>query len=228
MDRRLVCLCAALLGGCAPGNPGLYIANVISLNDQCAADVSNDAISSGILDVSSTQVRYAVSLRMLNQLISLGEDGRDNPPMADPNLVSLREVEVELRDISGAPISVGVNPYVVPANGFVPSSAGMTIGEGIGAAEIIPPQVGAGLTGLGDATIVAVIRAVGVTAGDAELVSPEFHFPITLCDGCLYACQLDEEMMPECNPTCGPGQDFVHTSPAACGLSGDCSVGSGS
>ncbi|MCZ7678933.1 MAG: hypothetical protein M5U28_09340 [Sandaracinaceae bacterium] len=60
-------------------------------------------------------------------------------------------------------------------------------------------------------------------------MSPEFEWPIFICNGCLYACQLDEEGIPLCVPSCTPGQDTVTTTPGACmdpPVFGNCATGS--
>src|SRR5688500_15975093 len=99
MDRR-TWLCAALLVGCAPSNPGLIFAGVLAPSQDCGYDVSNATQSVGVLDVSTTTVSYFIGYRAVNQLIDLGETGDDNPPMANPNHLNMREIEVEVRDIS--------------------------------------------------------------------------------------------------------------------------------
>lgn len=225
MDRRTL-VCAALgLVGCAPGNPGLFVANAVAPDNACLYDSSNAALVAGTLDTTGPGT-YFIGLRYLNQLIDLGEDGTNDPPRADPNLINVREMEVELRGVDGSVLAGGA--YVVPATGFVDSAEGATLGEGVGGAEIIPPEVGAGFVGMGDTTIVAVLQAIGVTAGDAEVVSPEFHFPIHICTECLLGCMRDDAGVPLCIPACLPGQDTIFSSPALCGEMGSCVVAGGS
>lgn len=205
-------LSAALVLGCAPGNPGLVVMNVVAPNDQCNYDVSNPMLATGTYDLESG-APYVAYLRFGNQLINLGESGTSGPPRADPNVVVVQEIEVELRDAGGNLVSVGglPNPVTLPAGGgAIPSSDGTTFGEGIGAAELIPAAYGAALAGSADGTIIIVgVRAVGRTLGDAELVSNEFAYPVRLCTGCLLpACPVGAETQP-CAPACLPGQDQV-------------------
>ena len=209
-----------LLGACAPGNSGLIITGVVAPNDSCVLDISNPNVSLGVLDTATTpRVEYTLHPRLANQLINLGQSGTTGVPMADPNVMNLREAQVELRDVADQPLALpGLpNPYTVPASGFIPSSDGTTIGEGIGTIQIIPPIYGEAMRDLAGSRIVAVVQAIGVTAGNAEVISPPFHWPIELCSGCLFACVMDDEGVAQCMPSCFAGQDDLTISPAACG-----------
>lgn len=226
MIRRTTWWCCVVLalGGCAPGNPGLVIGGVLAPSDTCSYESSGTQLLAGTLDVAPAlagqPVSYSIVPIYFNQLINLGESGTSGPPMADPNVMFVQEAQVELRDFNGTPLAFGglPNPYRVPATGFIPSSDGTTAGEGIGAIEVIPQFYGAALAGAAvGSEIVVAVQAIGRTAGDAEVISPEFEWPIRVCNGCLYACQLDEEMMPLCVPSCTPGQDQLTITPGVCG-----------
>jgi len=163
---------------------------------------------------------YGAALRYGNQLVNLGNSGSSGPPRADPNVIQVQEVEVEIRDTAGATIDLGggPNPYTVPAGGgVVPSSDGSTTGEGLGTAQLIPPVYVAALEPFVDQDIVVSFRAIGTTLGGAEVVSSEFDYPIHLCTNCLFECATDDEGTPLCDASCTPGQDEVHITPAACG-----------
>lgn len=237
MVRRTWLLCAVLVAGCAPGDPGLLIGGALSPSDTCLYDTSGVQLLSGVLDVGPAftdppqPVRYLLQPLYFNQLLNLGQSGTSGPPRADPNLIYIQQAEVELRDFNGTPLATGEfpNPYRVPATGIVASSDGTTAGQGIGSIEIIPPFYGSFVAGAVGSQIIAAVRAIGRTAGDAEVVSPEFEWPIFICNGCLYACQLDEEGIPLCVPSCTPGQDTVTTTPGACmdpPVFGNCATGS--
>lgn len=222
------------LAGCAPGNPGMVIGGVLKPNDECIYETSNVRLLNGVLDVLPAEhgqpVTYWIRAVLFNQLLNLGQSGMDGPPMADPNVVTVVEAEVELRDINGVPLALGAlpNPYRVPATGFVPSSDGTSAGSGIGSAQIIPAIYGSALAGLGDATIVAAVQMIGRTAGDAEVITPALEWTIELCRGCLWACvTVDGEEL--CDPSCTPGQDEVVISPGVCReppIFANCAVGS--
>lgn len=211
-----------LLTGCAPGNPGLVILNVVAPDEQCVYDVGNPQQTGGVWDLSAG-TGYAVAVRYGNQLIDLGNSGTTGPPRANPNVIDVQEVEVEIRDTAGAPLGLGglPNPYTVPAGGgVIPSSDGSTAGEGVGSVQLIPPVYVDGLTGLEGGQIIVSFRAIGTTLGGAEVVSNEFDYPITLCNGCLFGCAMDDEGTAQCIPSCTPGQDTAHFTPAMCGVTG--------
>ena len=204
-------LLVLVMAGCAPGNPGLYIGNVIAANDQCEYDSGNAALLQGTLDVSVPGNVYSAGLVFNNQLLNLAQSGSSGyPVMANPNIIQVTSVEVELQDIGGAPIALsGGNPFSSPAGAIsVPSGDGATAGTAIGAVILIPAAYVPDLPASG--TIVAVVRAIGVTLGGAEVVSPEFGFPINLCSGCLVGCAVDADGAPICSPSCTPGQDTAH------------------
>ena len=227
--RHLVPVVLLALAGCAPGNPGLVIANVIAPDDQCIYSAMNAYIAVGKLDVSAPSEfttpgayeGYFVSLALSNQMISLANTGAAGFPIqAEPNQVTVDSVEVELRDIGGNPLALGdlPNPYLLPAgSSLVPPGDGMSPGIGqVGFFAIPPAYVGV----LGESgTIIVSMRAIGASAGGAELVTAEYNFPLDLCNGCLIlGCLRDSEGEPVCRPACFPGQDRAHIScDAACG-----------
>ncbi len=218
MVRRTWCVLAAALAlaGCAPGDPGLMVGGAVGPNETCVVDPANPRLTRGALDVAAARVSYTLYPAVFSQLINLSSRGA--PPRADPNVVNLSRAEVELRDSNGAPFLLGAlpNPFTVPATGFIPSSDGTAASVGLGAAQIIPPAYGEELRGIGEATIVASLRMIGVTAGGAELAASEFLWPIDICTGCLFACVRNDEEEALCQPSCLPGQDTLSITPSAC------------
>ncbi len=137
MSRRTWWLCAALmLGGCAPGNTGLIIAGVVAPGSYptCTYDSANSQYLDGVIDIASETVQYTMVPLFYNQLINLSNSGSSGPASADPNVMQVQSAQVELQDVTGATLSLpGLpNPFTVPATGFVPSSDGMTAGQGVG------------------------------------------------------------------------------------------------
>ncbi|MBZ0120912.1 MAG: hypothetical protein IT378_20100 [Sandaracinaceae bacterium] len=208
-----------LLAGCAPQDPGLLIRAALTSDDQCTYSESNPTLLSGALDTTSfTPIRYQMAALYANQLIDLGEPGANGPPRSDPNLITVTRARVEIRNADNVPLALpGVaNPYETAATGFVPSSDGTTLGQGIGVIEVIPGNVGEALRGLDGLTILASIQPIGSTAGGARVLGTELLWPIRLCAGCLLLCGRDSDSQPICRPTCNPGQDEAFYSPQVC------------
>lgn len=221
MGRRTWCWClVVVLAGCAPGNPGLLIGGALAPSDDCSYEASGATLHTGVLDVAPGRVSYTLNALVFNQLINLSNPtgGMGRPPMADPNVITIRQAQVELRDVQDNPIALGAaaNPYTVAAHGFVPSSDGSEAGAAIAVAEIIPPIIGESLRAHTNSQIIAAVRFLGVTAGGADVLTAEFAWPIELCSGCLFGCIVDDEGTSLCQPSCTPGQDGLTISPAAC------------
>ncbi|MGE0787112.1 MAG: hypothetical protein AB7S26_15670 [Sandaracinaceae bacterium] len=204
-------LLVVILVGCAPGNTGLVIGNIVAPDDQGAYTVGNPALTRGTYDVSYGR-GYFATFRVLNNLLDIGNDGTSGPPMANPNLIHVEQFYIETLDSTSAPTSIGglTSEYAVPANSIViPSSDGATAGEALATAEIFPTGYLEALRAAGDVTVVLSIQAVGRTSGDAVVISPEFTYPIDVCNGCLNVCARDEDGVQECRLSPTPGQDFV-------------------
>ncbi|AKF07630.1 hypothetical protein [Sandaracinus amylolyticus] len=216
------------LAGCAESNPGIEIEGVLAFSDaaMCTLDPGTDPtfLASPTLDTSPLfnairpgGIRYAASFQVVNRFLNLGRS--DFPIMADPNSFFVEEAEVSLEAIDGSPLDLGDLPtrFRVPASGYVPSAADATeYGRGAVTVEVIPSIYGDALQGR-TGTIVAQVQLTGTTSGDSTQTTAEFQMVVSLCDGCLFQCQLDEMSMPINVPSCRPGQDAVSAAAAACG-----------
>lgn len=200
--------------GCAPGNPGLFISNVVAPNDQCLYDTSNATFFRGFFDTAIENNSYEAVLVFNNQLLNLAQSGGSGfPVMADPNVINVHSLEIELRDGGGAALAITAPAFTVPVGGTaIPSGDGMTVGAGLGAVTLIPRGYAGELAGIAgtNGSIVVSMRAIGQTLGGAEVVSSEFYFPIHFCSGCLLTCLRDSDGEEICRPSCTPGQDSVH------------------
>lgn len=208
-------LALPVAGGCAPSNPGLVIDGVIPppSGGMCLYDASATVfLLSGVLDTLDVGApfgpRYVAYLRIANHLIN---NFRGTYPLrADPNVMTIIAADIEITNIDGSVTSFpGLpNPFRVAATGMVPSAASESAGLGVSAIEVLPAQYVAAGTAAGSlpdgARVIASIRVIGRTSGDAALQSGEFLFPIDVCMNCLYACATDAA---DAGSGCSPGQD---------------------
>ncbi len=203
--------------GCAPSNPGLVAEGVLTLDEMCTVTATNALLAQGTLDVSTgapatlrpNGITYTIAVRVGNQLINNGN--RIYPLMADPDRIIIDHMEVTLLDSSEATVGLAglPNPFLVPADGAVASTASMDPTLGIAAATVIPDSYGQALGAAFPAggPILVRVRVIGTTAGGATLTSGPVLFPINLCVGCLFQCAVDAMGAPINAPSCLPGQD---------------------
>ncbi len=203
--------------GCAPSNPGMVAEGVLTHDSSCLYTPTGAFLLEGTLDVATPAERlggitYFATFRVGNQLINNGN--RIYPLMADPNRIVFTHVEVTLLDLNETVI---VGPYLVPATGAVGSTSSMDPTIGLAAATIIPDNIGQSLAGFADGSVVvARCRVMGTTAGGSDLISGPVSFPITLCNGCLFQCGVDDMGNPISALTCTPGQDGISFVPSLC------------
>lgn len=196
---RLVPYALLTLGlGCAPSNTGLSIDGVMAspMGGMCTYDAtSNSFLGYGTLDALEVGAtfgpRYLAYIRVANHLINLFNERY--PLRADPNVMHLLAADVFITNIDGSTTSFGglPNPFRVAAGGTVLSAASESPGLGITSIEIIPAAYAAALApsvGPDGIRVIASIRVIGRTTGDAAVESAEYFFPIDVCLGCLYTC----------------------------------------
>lgn len=194
----LVALLAAV--GCAPSNPGIDIEGLAVGSDACSFAPSDTYSAGSLLDTSSISlgpnrpsIRLVAAIQVANRFMNRGN--YVYPLMADPNTWTATEAEVELRGVDGAALGdLGLPArFRVPVGGAVVQSAsGATEpGRGIVFVEVIPAVYGDALLDR-EGTIVVAVRLTGTTAGDSTQQTGEFTFPVTLCNGCLRQCIIDD------------------------------------
>lgn len=245
----LVSLCALLTlsAGCAPSNPGLHIDGVLAppMGGLCTIDASSNVfLGSGVLDTLSLRgmfipdpaafgPRYVANFRVSNHLINLFSDRY--PLRADPNVMHLLAADIEIRNIDGLLTDFGdrtnfPNPFRVAAGGTILSAASESPGLGITSVEIIPPGYAAqlGAMGVDGARLIASVRIIGRTTGDAAVQSAEYFFPIDICNSCLFFCAATAE---DVSTGCAFGQDVASALPPTtvlpegtcpCSVNADC------
>jgi hypothetical protein len=203
-------------GGCTPANSGVFVEGLKVPGMTCEYQVDAVYLAAAVLDTDSRSlavrplgIRYYAIAQVSNQMLDLGNI--TYPLMADPNQWIANEAEVEIRDVGGGVIDFGglPNPFRVPAMGYVPSAEDPdTPGRALVSFEAIPAVYGEAFLDQ-TTTIVLGIRIRGTTVGGSTQTTGEFTLPVTLCDGCLFACQMDAMGMPAVALSCLPGQDQV-------------------
>ena len=205
----LSAVACALALGCAPSNPGLTIDGVLVPTEMCEFTAANLFLVQATLDTAppaGDDIRYLAVFRVGNHLVNRGQ--LVYPLMADPNVISLSQAEIEVLNSDGTRFDFGMpNPYRVTAVGAIPSTVSNEPVFGTSVVEVLPPAYGAALAGVGPGTLIFSVRMIGVTSGGATLVSGPMNLPINLCLGCLFSCVVDEMGIPVGGPSCFPGQD---------------------
>lgn len=205
MVRRLFAL-SIVFGlmsvGCANGGTGFYISGLVSTNDTCEYDVGNPLIANPRLDINSG-APYVAALLYNSQLVDPG-----GPlPAANPNVITIQRVQVNVLGLDGA--AAGVPGFSLPASGAVGTSDGMSAFQAIGTAILLPADYAATL---GPGFVALEIQATGQTLGGETVITPPFQVVLEICAGCLVGCATDGEGLPVCSPSCTPGQDDLHIS----------------
>ncbi|MDQ3037232.1 MAG: hypothetical protein M3Y87_32865 [Myxococcota bacterium] len=210
------------LSGCAPSNPGIEIEGLLSPTDACTYTTSTTAVFLGqpLLDTTLDPmrvggIRYTAALQLVNRMLNLSNSVY--PLTTDTNSFHVREAEVELRGLDGAPLAVGDLParFRVPASGFIPSATSDTeSGRGVAFVDVVPSVYGEALAG-SEGTILVAVTLTGTTSGDSTQTTGELQFPLQLCTGCLFQCAVTEdgEPIPEPVSSCAPGQDSLSLIP---------------
>lgn len=185
-----LCGSAGLLStACEDNESMLFIYGVKDLNsfDDCVPDESPDGtfLNGGTLDVLLTRSGYHAALLVGSQLTSRGSR---NQLRTETARFVLQGTEVTLTDGRGRVLPLRGpggqidNPYSTLGTGNIEPSSGQEAAYGLLSATLIPPGVE-----LSDSLVIARVRAFGKTLGGTELETPEYSFPIQICQGCLIA-----------------------------------------
>lgn len=224
-----VCAVFLLLGcGQAPGS--FIILQSQAPTDGCGAtaDVTAAYVGDGRLDVSIVQPNFDTAYELF-PLLENDLPGLTAGQTLDGNRIALTGFDVELTalgDLSDVPATAALFnfdgqdafhrallKFNVPWSGTVDSGGGHTATR----VRAFQPELAtqlrtAGeLTGTRTITVDIGVRARGTTL-NSSLVSDPFHFPISVCSGCLQnnlgACPLRTLPANPGNP-CNPAQDSV-------------------
>jgi hypothetical protein len=238
MKRTLRCLVSGgllaaaaipLTSSCADNRSTIFIAGVLKqIPPTCivVASAQSAILGAGLVDVSISS-SYRAWFLTGNEMVARGDK---QSVRTETSRVTINKVEVRLTDSTGEALNCGdqddCGAYSVFATGFVDVARGEDPGYGAFNVEVIPSIVGASLAdsfGGGTApltsrtTVIANVKASGVTLGGEDVKSAEFTFPIEVCYGCLInynaidvttrhaLCTIGDDHTP--GSYCGFGQD---------------------
>jgi hypothetical protein len=178
MKGALLLSLPLVLGSCIADSVSLRISCNIVPDDECLYEVGNACYLAGSLNLRG-RTRYDAVLRVAN---GLKPRERDVPPQAEPNGVTVRELEIEITDSAGRKPSFAralPNPFTVQATGDVdPDEDGV-----VGAELLPPPYVSALRDAQGEPRFASVrlsIIARGVTWGGVEVESAPWPWSVRL------------------------------------------------
>lgn len=226
-------------------------------------EASGNSLTEGYLDLAFKR-NYVLAPLIQNNIFSRVDPGANRP---EPNTLNIQGFIVEIHEdsptgrlITGSGVN---NPFSVYQTVVVPPGAGAAPGFTTTLVEAIPLQIGELLfqqvcrdrRGITDVTgrtdcvpdyhpevlsrLILSISAFGRTVGQVSVQTPKFHFPVTVCCGCLRnfpvtattttgdaGVPVPGSLNPSCNAAitqspanCGNyfGQDY----PVPCGLCAD-------
>lgn len=167
------------LGSCVADSVSLRISCNIAPDDECVYAEGNTCYLDGSLNLTGRN-RYHAVLLVANGLKSRE---RDVPPQAEPNGVTVKELEIEITDSAGRKPTFArslPNPFTVQATGNVDPGEEAPVG-----AELLPPPYVAALADLernmrGLASVRLSIIARGETWGGVEVESAPWPWSIRL------------------------------------------------
>jgi hypothetical protein len=179
MTGALLLSLPLMLGSCIADSVSLRISCNVVPNDECVYEVGSACYLAGALNVRSPRNRYDAVLRVAN---GLKPREREVPPQAEPNGVTVRELEIEITDSAGRKPTFPKalpNPFTVQATGDVDPNE-----DGVVGAELLPPPYVSALRGDGSEPRFASVRlsiiARGVTWGGVEVESAPWPWSIRL------------------------------------------------
>jgi hypothetical protein len=179
-------------------------------------------IAHGVLDVAFRR-EYIAGLVVGSQIVTRGNKAQIK---TETSRVRIEGIEARVEDARGL---LAWGPYTIPATGFIDPAVDVTPSYGAVDATLIGADFGAQMalalaanpsrTGL---HFTSISRVFGHTLGGQSVQSGEFHFPITVCYGCLIVypaeandpkvapnpnCDLPQSTGSSLSAGCTPGQD---------------------
>jgi hypothetical protein len=162
------------LGSCVADSVSLRISCNIVPESDCTYESGGACYLDGALNLASSRNRYHAVLLVANGLKSRA---RDVPPQAEPNGVTVKELEIEVTDSAGRKPNFRTypNPFTVQATGTVEPGEDAPVG-----AELLPAPYIAALRELKLSSVRLSIIARGKTWGNVEVESAAWPWSIQL------------------------------------------------
>ncbi len=180
------------LVGCADDYASVFITGVstpTASDGACTYDTSTQLLS-GRYDYSAG-TSYELALSVENSLFA-----RENGLHAETNGVFVTDAVVNM--ISTA-TSASVGEYRVPASGYIAPGGTDTV-----TVEAIP---GGMVTTEGQ--LILEISLIGHTQGEIDIETGAFSWPVSVCNGCLFACVSPDDLNEDSLGQCAPGSNYV-------------------
>jgi hypothetical protein len=188
----------SLAQACAPEGPTAFVQNNIPPDSKCTYSPSSEFfLPIGEYDIaagSKDRCKHPYQLHLVVDSFLRSNSNRDLG-RAEPNVLQVKNAQVELQTLDGATIAFGdgtlPNPFLVvspntvfPTTDESPSPALVTV-------EAIPMAYAEFLPDLVGTQIIAKIQLFGTTTGDVDVDFQTFEYPISICEGCNIFCGTD-------------------------------------
>lgn len=205
-----VLVIASLLFGCVENRRTWFIRqNQVSSGDppDCLVpDDTNAAFrTAGLLDVG-LRSDYILTPLIENQMMKRKDYAhlRDEPNGIQVDGAIVRgwcneaRGTPDLTDVEGffSPASSYIDPEDTGASAFIAIHAGMS--DALRGGTCCP----GGAAGCDEQIVILGVKMTGITNGGIETETPEFFYPVFVCEGCLVACNADADDEDQAGPDC--------------------------
>lgn len=178
--------------GCVENRSTFYVERGLFVEEgDCQVSVDALTLQSGVMDLELTG-SYFLPVVVANQLQPLGDNDQLR---AETSRIVVEGFEVEIEGLGGATPATAsysrrVSSIVDPDSGSDPGRAPLGL-DLIASGAIDEPG-----------SYLVYITVFGQTLGGTIVETPEFVWPLEVCEGCLFSCDKED------TPRCGIGNDY--------------------